>query len=422
MGIVTGAGDYPKDSTAVIGAIPNSGYRFVQWSDGNTQNPRTVAVTGNTTYTAIFGLIMHHLTVTANNTAMGIVTGSGDYPQDSTTVIGALANPGYRFVQWHDGNIQNPRTLVITSDTVFTAIFSVASSGLFNVTVLANNATMGTVTGGGDYVANAVVTIHATPNSGYRFVQWNDGNTDNPRTITVTQDIVFTAIFNVAGVFRVSVFAGNTAMGTVTGSGDYAVNAGVTIRATPNSGYRFVQWNDGNTDNPRTITVTQDTTFTAVFNVEGIFHVSVFANNTTMGTVGGSGDYVKDNIAIIAATSYSGYRFVSWNDGNTDNPRMLTVTQDTMFIATFEINTGITDIESSTISVYPNPTRDNIHIVLPENVSNAVFTLYDMQGKALIQQQISNQDVVSVDNLAAGIYIYNVRTEKGSYTGKIIRK
>ncbi len=39
----------------------------------------------------------------------------------------------------------------------------------------------------------------------------------------------------------------------------------VTCTATPDYGYHFVQWSDGNTDNPRTIVLTQDTTFTAEF-------------------------------------------------------------------------------------------------------------------------------------------------------------
>ena len=39
----------------------------------------------------------------------------------------------------------------------------------------------------------------------------------------------------------------------------------VTCTATPNRGYYFVKWADGNTDNPRTIELTQDTTMEAIF-------------------------------------------------------------------------------------------------------------------------------------------------------------
>ena len=51
------------------------------------------------------------------------------------------------------------------------------------------------------------------------------------------------------------------------GSVDYPTSAcgDVVITAVPNNGYHFTQWSDGNTDNPRTIELTQDTTFTAEF-------------------------------------------------------------------------------------------------------------------------------------------------------------
>jgi len=39
-------------------------------------------------------------------------------------------------------------------------------------------------------------TVSATPKSGYSFVQWSDGNTDNPRTLTITDDITLIALFS----------------------------------------------------------------------------------------------------------------------------------------------------------------------------------------------------------------------------------
>ena len=39
----------------------------------------------------------------------------------------------------------------------------------------------------------------------------------------------------------------------------------IVISATPHFGYHFTQWSDGNTDNPRTIVLTHDTTLTAEF-------------------------------------------------------------------------------------------------------------------------------------------------------------
>ena len=52
-----------------------------------------------------------------------------------------------------------------------------------------------TVSGGGVYQYGSKVTIRATPVSGYKFVEWNDGNTQATRTITVLGDVTYTASF-----------------------------------------------------------------------------------------------------------------------------------------------------------------------------------------------------------------------------------
>ena len=58
--------------------------------------------------------------------------------------------------------------------------------------------TGGTVSGGGENIRHDKETkITATPNVGYEFVEWNDGNTDNPRTITnITSNQSYTATFS----------------------------------------------------------------------------------------------------------------------------------------------------------------------------------------------------------------------------------
>ena len=58
----------------------------------------------------------------------------------------------------------------------------------------------------------------------------------------------------------------NTEAGSISVPQDLSICTETTIiEATPNYGYHFTQWCDGNTDNPRTIWLSQDTTFTAEF-------------------------------------------------------------------------------------------------------------------------------------------------------------
>ena len=53
-GSVTGGGEYPMGYSATLTATPKNGCVFVGWSDGNTDNPRTVTVSGEASYIAQF--------------------------------------------------------------------------------------------------------------------------------------------------------------------------------------------------------------------------------------------------------------------------------------------------------------------------------------------------------------------------------
>lgn len=53
-GVVEGGGFLPADSTITITAIPNEGYVFSSWNDGNIENPREIKLTQNIDFKAIF--------------------------------------------------------------------------------------------------------------------------------------------------------------------------------------------------------------------------------------------------------------------------------------------------------------------------------------------------------------------------------
>ncbi|MDR0603122.1 MAG: leucine-rich repeat domain-containing protein [Bacteroidales bacterium] len=164
------------------------------------------SASGWSSFTNIIGDVSFaNITVQSNDNTMGSATITQmNTCTNDTAIIAATANTGYRFVQWNDGNTTNPRTIIVTSDTSFTAEF-VTIQRTYQLSVTTNDPDMGTVSGSGYYLANATATITATPNTGYRFVQWNDGNTTNPRTITVISDTVFTAYFASATVTNANI-------------------------------------------------------------------------------------------------------------------------------------------------------------------------------------------------------------------------
>ena len=89
--------------------------------------------------------------------------------------------------------------------TRVSATTQTADNPTYTVTVTVTDATMGTATGGGTYQAGQSCTVTATANSGYRFVNWSNGETANPYTFTVVSNITLTANFeSVQGIEEVS--------------------------------------------------------------------------------------------------------------------------------------------------------------------------------------------------------------------------
>ena len=124
MGFVVGGDAYVSGAEATLTAIPNEGYYFVQWGDENTDNPRTLTVTRDTAFMAVFAVNIYTVTAQSNDTAMGIVTGGGEYKEGEQAILAAIPHQGYYLVRWNDGNINNPRILVVSGDTTVTAIFA----------------------------------------------------------------------------------------------------------------------------------------------------------------------------------------------------------------------------------------------------------------------------------------------------------
>ncbi|MCQ2347460.1 MAG: hypothetical protein MJZ92_05995, partial [Paludibacteraceae bacterium] len=69
---------------------------------------------------------------------------------------------------------------------------------IYMVTLSVNNTKYGSVEGAGTYSKGDTVVLSATPNKGYQFNQWSDGNTENPRIIyNIDKDYTLTAQFGI---------------------------------------------------------------------------------------------------------------------------------------------------------------------------------------------------------------------------------
>ena len=112
----------------------------------------------------------------------------------------------------------------------------------YTITANANPTAGGTVEGAGTYYENTNCTLTAVANHGYTFANWNDNNTENPRTITVTGNATYTANFSALEVHQVS-YTPNQSHGTISASPTSAYFGDVvTLTATPDAGYMLDHW------------------------------------------------------------------------------------------------------------------------------------------------------------------------------------
>ena len=344
-GTVSGAGNYNYLSTRTITAMPNYGYHFTQWSDGDTNNPRTLTLIQDTAFTALFAKNTYNIAALSADTAKGYAGGTGTLEYLDTVTLTATANYGYHFTMWSDGNAANPRTVQVTRDSIFTAQFDYNQ---YSIALVVDTTIHGTVSGAGNYNYLSARTISATPNYGYHFTMWNDGDTNNPRTLTLTQDTAFTALF-AKNSYNIAALSADTVMGAVAGTSTLEYLDSATMTATANYGYHFTMWSDGNIDNPRHVQVTRDSVFTAQFDYNQ-YSITLAVDTTIHGTVSGAGNYNYLSARTINATANYGYHFTAWNDGDTNNPRTITLTQDTTFTALFAKNQyTVTTISNDTV-------------------------------------------------------------------------
>ncbi len=154
--------------------------------------------------------------------------------------------------------------------------------------------------------------------------------------------------------------------------------------------------------------------------IEGLCNVTITVTsaNESMGTVSGGGEYEVGTEITITAIPNEGYHFVTWNDGNTDNPRTITVTEDATYIASFEEGVGIESRDMlSELAFYPNPTSG----IITFNRSDIMkVEVLDAMGRTV--EVYENAYTIDISKLAKGYYAMRITTPEGVAVRKVIRK
>ncbi len=340
--------EHGGDGTPVE-AIPDPGYSFTGWSDAVMVNPRTdTNVQDDISVTATFAINSYAITAEPNDPAFGEVDGAGTYDHGEEVTLTATPYTGAEFVEWTEGGVQvftdASYSFTATEERNLVAHFAVKT---YEITAAPNNPALGEVTGGGIYNHGDLVTVTATPATGYNFVEW----TENGTTVSTDATYSFTAIGDrdlvahfVLKTYTISATPANPDYGSVSGGGTYDHGATVNLIATPNAGYHFVFWEEGgdevSTDPEYTFIAEASRSLVAVFEINTYTLEYIAGENGSLtGDILQEVEHGSDGTPVEAIPD-PGYSFVGWSDAVMDNPRTDTnVDENISVTADFAIDT-----------------------------------------------------------------------------------
>ena len=198
----------------------------------------------------------------------------------------------------------------------------IVNESKYSVTVV-NDDTHGTVTAASSNFAGEVVNISVDAKPGYFFSGWasDDVTFKNASAESTTftmpaNNVTISTTYTTCTQRTVTLAADNVERGSVSGGGDYCEGASVTVTATPDDGYRFVNWTQGgsqvSTDAVYTFTLSEDISLTANFAVE------ICSNNLTIQCE--EGTYQINSALLTNGKSIPDYKIANnWYSGADGN-------------------------------------------------------------------------------------------------------
>lgn len=377
------------------------------------------------------------LTLVANPVPGGSVTGGGNYPVGATVAIEATANMGYSFVNWTDAANQVVSVAPAFSytmpaaHTTLTANFALID---YTLTLVANPAEGGSLTGAGDYTMGQQVAVAAAVNSGYVFVNWTSASGDqvsDQAAFTFTmpaENVTLTA--NFSQVFEVvfAVVEGNGALQAAVDGNAIQTGAmvpagsNVVFTATPDAGYKLKEWtlNGQVVQNHTALTFTlndlnADANVTVEF--ELITYLLTFEVTSATQPLEGAviaidGETLTTNAAGIATIDLvpGTYNYTVNKEGYLEVNGALTL-EDDMVVPVNLQGVGVAENSLSDLTLYPNPFAGYLMINDAARVKHVVIST--LHGQVVDRIETAGNARINTENLPAGVYIITLETISG---------
>jgi hypothetical protein len=248
-GKTVGSGSYNAGASVTAIATPNTGYTFVNWTNGavivSTSSSYQFILVGNTTLVANFSLIQgsqYSVTLSSQPAAGGTTSGSGAYNKGSSVTVMATPNSGYSFTNWtNQGVIASTSatyTFPLNANTTLVANFSkLITTPLFTSIFAAFGGSAGMTNQGINTVINGAIgtTAVASAVTGFHDGLTGDVYTETPLNVglvtngidaappfpgTAPKFAIATQGLAAATAFYISISPANKPGGTDPGAGE----------------------------------------------------------------------------------------------------------------------------------------------------------------------------------------------------------
>jgi hypothetical protein len=303
----------------------------------------------------------------------------------------------------------------------------------FTLTTIATNGTVTLNPAGGTYNSGTVVTVTATPNSGYKFSSWN-GNlsgTINPTTITMNANKSVTANFTVAPVTDIAQGKATTASSNEASSSDYSGTPASVVDGNSSTRWSslwsdqqwitvdlgsvcsinriYLNWETASAKNYVIQTSNDHLTWTTVLTKTNMPTGPRIDDLTGLSA---AGRYVNIyGTARNTTYGYSLFDFKVYGSSSFGNPVNSPTVLETSPIAQ---NNSVFGIKYR---------KKGITISVAEGNPGAGYTVMDIAGRVVLRgTTVANQEFVDMSSITKGMYIINVLSGSKRIIQKIMVK
>lgn len=139
----------------------------------------------------------------------------------------------------------------------------------------------------------------------------------------------------------------------------------------------------------------------------------LFTNNIANGLDSVYGTVDLNDITNTDVAMSNGNLFVVWQDDNSGTVKFRSGIYS-------QSTTGLDEVTTSDVSVYPNPTTDELNITLPDNMTFSA-TIVNSLGEAVYSEQATSKLKLRTSNFANGLYFVYVISQNKIFTEKFIK-